>query len=121
SIVGSHLDSSERRNKYGTSVIVVPSPVDVPFKSENEVADLPVKPDLGSSDEYAAVVSVAKVQALEGVAQVIVAPSSSIVAAELKSGPSERRRSIDRSGRCIRSRPPRHISGIRGHRRCHQR
>src|SRR6266487_5201221 len=46
SIVGSHLDSSERRNKYGTSVIVVRSPVDVPFKSENEVADLPVEPEL---------------------------------------------------------------------------
>src|SRR5262249_43284445 len=76
SIVGSHLDSSKRRNKYGTSVIVVRSPVDVPFKSENEVADLPVEPELASSDEYAVVISVAKVQAREGVAQVIVAPSS---------------------------------------------
>ena len=52
SIVGSHLDSSERRNKYGTSVIVVRSPVDVPFKSEDEVADLPVEPELASSDEF---------------------------------------------------------------------
>src|SRR5262249_23602572 len=50
SIVGSHLDSSERRNKYGTSVIVVRSPVDVPFKSENEVADLPVEPELAQTE-----------------------------------------------------------------------
>ena len=82
------------------------------MKSENEVADLPVEPELASSDEYAVVVSVAKVQAREGVAEVIVAPSSPNVAAEIKSGPSERRRRIDRSRRCIRSRPRRHISGI---------
>src|SRR5262249_35900378 len=50
SIVGSHLDSSKRRNKYSTSIIVVRSPVDVPFKSENKVADLPVEPELASSD-----------------------------------------------------------------------
>src|SRR5215471_19212856 len=66
SIVGSHLDSSKRRNKCGTSIIVVRSPVDVPFKSENEVADLPVEPELASSDEYAVVVFAAKVQAREG-------------------------------------------------------
>src|SRR5215813_12622668 len=119
SIVGSHLDSSECRNKYGTIVIVVPSPVDVPFKSENEVADLPVEPELASSDEYAVVVSVAKVQAREGVAQVIVAPSSPNVAAKIKPGPSEYRSHIGRRRRRrIRSR--RHISGIRGHRRCYQ-
>src|SRR5262249_19436564 len=63
SIVGSHLDSSDRRNKYGTSVIVVRSPVDVPFNSENEVADLPVEPELTSSDEYAVVISVVEVDA----------------------------------------------------------
>ena len=115
SIVGSHLDSSERRNKYGTSVIVVGSPVDVPFKSENEVADLPVEPELASSDEYAVVISVAKVQAREGVAQVIVAPSSPNVAAKIKPGPSEYRSHIGRHIRRRRIRPRRHISRIRGH------
>src|SRR5262249_30964027 len=120
SIVGSHLDSSERRNKYGTSVIVGRSPVDVPFQSENEVADLPVEPELASSDEYAVVVSIAKVQAREGVAQVIVAPSSPNVAAKIKPSPSEHRSHIGRRRRRrIRSR--RHISGIRGHRRCYPR
>src|SRR5215475_13539819 len=114
SIVGSHLDSSKRRNKYGTGVIVVRSSIDVPFKSENEVAALPVEPELASSDEYAVVVSVAKVQAREGVAQVIVAPSSPNVAAKIKPGPSEYRSHIGRRRRRrIRSR--RHISGIRGH------
>src|SRR6516162_9478781 len=86
SIVGSHLDGSDRRKKYGTGVGVIRSPIDVPFKSENEVADLPVEPDLASPDEDAVVVSVAKVQAREGVAQVIVAPSSPNVAAKIKPG-----------------------------------
>jgi hypothetical protein len=34
---GRHLKRSERRSKYGTTVIVVPSPVEVPFISKNEV------------------------------------------------------------------------------------
>src|SRR5215831_7312227 len=81
-----------------------------------------VEPDLASSDEYAVVVSVAKVQAREGVAQVIVAPSSPNVAAKIKPGPSEYRSHIGwRHIRRRRIRPRRHIGGIRGHRRCYQR
>src|SRR5262249_34281926 len=55
-IVGS-LDSSDRRKKYGTGIVIIRNPIEVPFKSENEVADLPVEPELASSNECAVVIS----------------------------------------------------------------
>src|SRR5215471_6986667 len=89
SIVGSHLDSSGTRNEYGTGVVVIRSPVDVPFNSENSVADLPVVPELASPDEYAVVVvSAAEVAQEEGVRHVTVSSGRANVAAEIKSGPA---------------------------------
>src|SRR5262249_22228779 len=87
SIVGSQLDGSDRRNEYVTGVVVIRSPIDVPFKSENEVADLPVEPELASPDEDAVVVSGVEVRAQEGVGHVTIGPGSPNVAAEIKSGP----------------------------------
>src|SRR5260370_26537452 len=53
--------------------------------------------ELASSDECAVVVSVAKVQAQEGVGHAIVPPGSPNVAAKIEPGPTEeRRRYIDR-------------------------
>src|SRR4029450_10692492 len=77
SIVGSHLDTSDRRNEYGTGVVVIRSPMEVRFKSENEIgADLPVEPELASPDEYPVLVSVIEVYAQEGVGHVTVCPGS---------------------------------------------
>src|SRR5262245_61616980 len=112
-IVRSHLDNSD-----GASVVIIRSPIEVGFNSENSVADLPVVPDLASPDEYAVVVSVAEVAQEEGVGHVTVSPGSANVATKIKSGPTERRRRIDRRRRRIRSRPRPHISGIRRHRGC---
>src|SRR5215471_20358258 len=112
-IVRSHLDNSD-----GASVVIIRSPIEVGFNSENSVTDLPVVPDLASPDEYAVVVSVAEVAQEKGVGHVTVSPVSANVATKIKSGPTERRRRIDRRRRRIRSRPRSHISGIRGHRRC---
>jgi len=120
-IVGS-LDSSDRRKKYGTGIVIIRNPIEVPFKSQNKVADLPVEPELASSNECAVVISVAEVEAQEGVGHVIVPPGSPNVAAKIEPGPTEERRRyidrrrIDRRRGCIR----RHISGIRGHQRCQQ-
>ena len=111
SIVGSHLDSPGTRNEYGSAVVVVRSPIDVPFNSENSVTDLPVVPDLASSDEYAVVVSGAEVRADESVGHVTICPGRANVAAKIKSGPTERRRRIYRGRRRIRSRPRVHVSG----------
>src|SRR5262249_22928628 len=117
SIVGSHLDGTDRRNDDGPSVIVVRDPIELGFNSENSVADLPVVPDLASSDEYA-VVSAVEVHTQEGVGHVAIGPGPANVAANIKSGPTEWRRRIDRRHirrRRIRRRRP--ISGIRGDRR----
>ena len=46
-IVGS-LDSSDRRKKYGTGIVIIRNPIEVPFNSENEVANLPVEPELAA-------------------------------------------------------------------------
>src|SRR5262249_61363100 len=102
---------------YGAGVVVIRSPIDVPFKSENEIADLPVEPELASPDKYAVVVSVAEVHAQEGVGHVTIGPGSPNVAAEIKSGPSERRGCICTRRRRLRDRTRPHLSGIRGHRR----
>jgi len=85
-IVGS-LDSSDRRKKYGTGIVIIRNPIEVPFNSENEVANLPVEPELASSDECAVVISVAEVEAQEGVGHVIVPPGSPNVAAKIEPGP----------------------------------
>src|SRR5262249_59654728 len=74
SIVGSHLDRSDRRNEHDASVVVIRSPIDVPFKSENKIADLPVEPELASSDEDAVVVSVVEVDAQESVGHMTIGP-----------------------------------------------
>ena len=121
SIIGSHLDSSGTRNEYGTGVVVIRSSIELGFNSENSVADLPVVPELASPDEHAVVVSAPEVRAEEGVCHITVSPSPPNVAAKINSGPTERRRCIDRRRRRIRSRPRVHVSGIRGHRRCQQR
>src|SRR5262249_61817515 len=88
--------------------------------SERGVAALPVVPDLASPDEYAVAVSVVEVPAQEGVEHITMGPGPANVAANVKSGPTERRRRIDWRRRRIRSRPRPHISSIRGHRRCQQ-
>src|SRR5262249_2846124 len=121
SIVGSNLDSSGTRNEYGTAVVVIRSRIDVPFNSENGVTDLPVVPELASADEYAVVVSAAEVRAEERVEHITMSPGSPNVAAKIKSGPTDRRRRIDRRRRRVRSRPRVDVSGIRGHRSCQQR
>src|SRR5262245_55329428 len=114
SIVRSHLDGSD-----GASVVIIRSPIEVGFNSENSVADLPIVPDLASPDEYAVVVSVAEVAQEERVGHVTMGPGSANVAAKIKSGPTERRRRIDRRWRRGRiTRTCVNVSGIRGHRRC---
>jgi len=75
SIVRGHLDGSDPRNEYGTGVVVICSPIEVGFNSQNGVADLPVVPELASPDEYAVAISVVEVHAEEGVAHVTISPT----------------------------------------------
>src|SRR2546430_11456584 len=89
-MVGGHLDRSDCRNRYSVArAVIMPNRVEVPFKSENDVADLPVVPELASADEYAVVVSIAEVQAQEGVGYVTLGPGSPNVAAKIEAGPGE--------------------------------
>src|SRR5262249_34739426 len=91
--------------------VIIRSPIEVGFNSENSVADLPVVPDLASPDEYAVVVSVAEVAQEERFGYVTVSPGSANVAAKIKSGPTERRRRVDRRRGGIWSRPRSHVRG----------
>src|SRR5262249_15784109 len=110
-IVKSHLESSD-----GESVVIIRSPIEVGFNSENSVADLPVVPELDSPDEYAVAVSVVEVHTQEGVGHVTIGPGPANVAANIKSGPTERRRCINRSHISPRRiRPCIRISRSRGH------
>src|SRR5262249_56987600 len=120
SIVRGHLDGSDPRNEYGTGVVVICSPIEVGFNSQNGVADLPVVPELASPDEYAVAISVVEVHAQEGVEHITIGPGPANVAANIKSGPTERWRRIDWRGRRIRDRSRPHISSIRGYRHCQQ-
>src|SRR5262249_37294911 len=114
SIVRGNLDNSD-----GASVVIIRSSIEIRFNSENSVADLPVVSDLASSDEYAVVVSVADVAQEKGVGHATMGPGPANVAAKIKSGPTERRRRIDRRrGRGRITRTCVNVSGIRGHRRC---
>src|SRR5215475_1967828 len=108
-----HLDRSKGESVDGKSVVIIRSPIEVGFNSENSVADLPVVPELGSPDEHAVAVSVVEVHTQEGVSHVTIGPGPANVAANIKSGPTERRRRIDRRHiRRGRIRPRSHVSGI---------
>jgi hypothetical protein len=72
-----------------TRIVVLSSPVEVPFNSKNDVTELGVEPKLAASDEYAAAASIIEVQAEAVVDQVTVEPSASEVAAEIEARPSE--------------------------------
>jgi hypothetical protein len=99
SIIGRLLESSNARNNNpSTRIIVVRSPVEVPFHAENVVAELVVEPDLAAADEYAVVASVVEVNAEEAVGHVTVGPCASQVTADIKPGPCEGRRHIGRGG-----------------------
>src|SRR5262249_24465005 len=111
SIVGSHLDRAEGR-EHGASIVIIRNTVEVGLNSENTVPALPVLPDLASPDEYTFVVSVVEVDAKEGVGHVTVTPGPANVAANIKSGPTERRRRIDGSRR--RRRRPRSCVDVSG-------
>src|ERR1700704_4317107 len=107
-------------NSVGRSV-GVRNPVEVPFNTENEIAELIVESELASSDECPVVVyAVAQAQAEETVGHVTSAPGFTDVGAEVESSPTKRRSQIDWR-RCIDRRARANFSGIRSHRKCQQR
>ena len=101
--------------------IGVCNPVEVPFNTENEIAELIVESELASSDECPVIVyAVAQAQAEETVGHVTSTPGSTDVGAEVESSPTERRSHID-WWRRIDRRPRANFSSIRRHRKCQQR
>src|SRR5262249_36129724 len=119
-VVGSHLDRSKGwANNSGARTVGGRNAVEVPFNTENEIAELIVEHKLASSDECALVVYISEAKAEESVVQISLAPGSTEVGADVEASPTERRRQID--WRRNRTRIRRYLSGIRGHRQCKQR
>jgi hypothetical protein len=89
---------AERAYNSGDAIIVVRRPVKIPFDTKYDIADLVIESDLAATHENA-IISVAEVQAEEAIGYCGIGPSSAEVAADVKSGPGERRRHRDRGRR----------------------
>src|SRR5262249_46622433 len=88
-VVRSQQNRSKRwANNSGARTVGVRNPVEVPFNTENQIAELIVESELASSDECALVVSVAEPQAEETIGHITLVPSSTQIDADVESSPT---------------------------------